>query len=116
MTADLPSLNRHAVVVRPTALFLNWARENPDPLPKLTLDDVRREPTVYLVPEGRNNDDVERFVKQHFSMIFEHELWAWCTEPSLWPENRTYGEFKKWFDVDIHSMVMDLGRDEIEVE
>lgn len=116
MTYDLPSLNRNAIVVRATSTFLAWAKQHPDPQPQLTLDDIRRQPTVYLVPEGENDESIERFVKRHFSMIFEHELGAWCTEPSLWPENRTYAAFKEWFDVEIHSMVMDLGRDEIEVE
>ena len=37
-------------------------------------------------------------------------------EPKLWPEERTYREFKKWFDVEFQSMVLELGDGGIEVE
>ena len=54
--------------------------------------------------------------KKHFAVIFEHELAGWCTDPAFWPEKRTYREFKKWFEVEFHSLVLELGDGGILVE
>ncbi|MGB7291542.1 MAG: hypothetical protein WBD99_05170 [Thermodesulfobacteriota bacterium] len=39
--------------------------------------------------------------------IFEEELFVWCREKSWWPENITQEMFWEWFDVELHSAVMD---------
>ena len=31
-----------------------------------------------------------------------------------WSQNRNYIKFRKWFDVEIHSVMLDLGKDEVE--
>jgi hypothetical protein len=36
------------------------------------------------------------------------ELFGWYTDESIWPEKRTLSVFRKWLDVEIHSMVIDM--------
>ena len=43
-------------------------------------------------------------------ILFEHELAAWMTDDAWWPEQRDWRTFKKWFDVEIHSVVLDTTR------
>ncbi len=108
---DFPTVNRHAVVLRPTDVFIEWARHTPDEAPEALLTHIKKEHTVYLIPESDSVDGPRRFLRRHFDEMFQHELWSWCTDPSTWPQNRTYAEFKKWFDVDVCPIVVDLGDD-----
>ena len=42
--------------------------------------------------------------------MFEWELAAWYTDETYWPESLTYRLFKEFFEIDIHSTVVDLGK------
>ena len=108
-------MNRYAVTVQPTEAFLEWANGLPNATREMTLEDIRIEAHVYLIPEPRGDDDGEKLLRRRFAAIFEHELWGWCTYPEWWPQKRTYHEFRKWFAVDRHSMVLELGNGDIDV-
>ena len=82
----------------------------------MTLEDLRKEAHIYLIPERLQDDDWEKQLKKHFAAIFEHELWGWCEDPELWPVKRTYSAFRKWFEVEFHSMVLELGDGDVEVD
>jgi hypothetical protein len=43
--------NRSAIVVRPKSPFLDWLHAADPTSAALTLADVAREPTIYLIPE-----------------------------------------------------------------
>jgi hypothetical protein len=98
-------LNRGALIVRPKQPYLDWAA---------TLDgsgvvpDVTGEQTVYLIPSFEDDDEAERILKKVYAEIFERELDGWHTDETAWPQNRTLAMFKKWFQVELHSVVEDL--------
>ena len=48
--------------------------------------------------------------------LFEFQLSAWTEDESLWPADRDLKRFREWFRVDIHSVVVDAGDDDIEGE
>ena len=48
--------------------------------------------------------------------LFEAELWSWRQDEKVWPAKRDWRTFKKWFDVEIHDMVIDVANDPIEEE
>jgi hypothetical protein len=73
-----------------------------------TLAKVQKEPTVYLIPEG--DAEPEGYVRRHFKAIFEEELNSWYTDPDLWPKDRSFKTFKKFFSVQVSTMVFDLGK------
>ena len=42
--------------------------------------------------------------------IFAFELNSWMRDPSVWPENRAADMFHDWFDVELISELIDLGK------
>lgn len=98
-------LNRAALIVRPKEPFISWAT---------SIDDdgigpeVGGEHTVYLIPESDDDRGFERVLKKVWAEIFERELEGWYVDESLWPQNRTYAMFKKWFSIECHTIIEDL--------
>ena len=43
-------INRAAIVVKPAQPFLDWLHQVDSTSARLTLNDLQREPTIYLVP------------------------------------------------------------------
>jgi hypothetical protein len=99
-------INRHAIVVKPRKPFYDWLneieRKNPEPITVLD------EHNVYLIREMDSNDEVRRWIKKHFDQLFVNELNDWYTDETFWPQRRTCKLFSEWFDVEVHSMVLDL--------
>ena len=99
-------LNRGVLIVRPAKPFVDWA---------LSLDDsgivpsAREEQTAYLIPEFEDDPEAARVLKAVFAEVFARELDGWHTDESRWPKIRTLATFKKWFDIEMHSVVEDLG-------
>jgi hypothetical protein len=98
-------LNRCALIVRPKQPFLDWAAQLDD---SGLLPGVEGEQTVYLVPEFADDGQVERVLKAVFAEVFERELFGWHTDESAWPPKRTLALFRKWFAIELHSVVEDL--------
>ena len=106
--SDLPTINRFAVILLPTEACLEWARFCPGDDTGAAVAAVQREPTVYLIPEGSAKP--EDYVRRHFKVMFEEELNSWYTDPDLWPKDLSFKTFKKFFTIQIATMVFDLGK------
>jgi hypothetical protein len=50
------------------------------------------------------------------SWLFEFQLSAWTDDEASWPATRDLATFRAWFRIDIHSVVVDVGDDDIEGE
>ena len=98
-------LNRGVLIVVPAQPYLDWAAGLDDSGIVPSVDD---EHTVYLVPEFEDDDEREHVLKLVWPEVFERELDGWHTDESAWPQNRTLAMFKKWFHVQMHSVVEDL--------
>ena len=103
------SINRAAVVVRPKAPFVEWARSLDGGLPETT------EPwtSVYLVDAGEN-EEPSCVLRQSFALIFEEQLEAWHLDVDEWPTPRTLTMFCDWFDADVVDVVFDISEGPIE--
>jgi len=110
--AELPAVNRNAVVLEMTDAYLAWAKSCPEGDVGLTLDELREEGTVYLIPE--QDAKLETWLRRNYAAMFENELAAWCTDESFWPKDRSFKTFKKFFKVSFCSIVLDIGREAIE--
>ncbi len=103
-------INRGVIILRPAQPFLDWAAS-------LGCDDVLPnmdgEQTVYLIPEWGDDREKERVLQRVFAVLFEQELFSWHTDESAWPKVRGLREFKGWFHVEMHSLVVDLVDGEI---
>ena len=108
MTEPIPyfydSINRNAIVVKPRQVFFDWINSIYPDDPVKDVD----EGTVYLIREKESNIAIEKWLKTKFDNIFQNELNNWHTDEKDWPRKRTYKQFREWFDVEIHSMILDL--------
>jgi len=106
-----PIINRFAVILRPAQAYLDWTRSCPDPDPATSLEDLRKESTVYLFSDtGR---DPRQCVKKHYRQLFMAELAAWYQDESYWPKDLSYSTFCEFFEVQVASCIFDLGKGRI---
>ena len=104
-------INRAAVLLRYKEPAVAWINET-DPFnddPGITLESVNEERTVYLIrdQDGDTPADVEKWIKLNYDVLFESELDGWYTDEELWPDNRNIELFRKWFDVECHTVIVD---------
>jgi hypothetical protein len=103
-------VKRTALVIKPKQPYIQWANALDEDGVKLGVD-FEMEGRVYLVDDASGFErDVEATVAPHFEFIFEEELNAWHRVESEWPARRDFDTFLEWFEVEYHSMVIDLGR------
>jgi len=98
-------LNRSAVIIRPSEVYIEWAANLDD---SGILPSPEGEHTVYLIPEYDNDLQAMEILSQGYQGIFENELAGWHLDESEWPKNRTFAMFRKWFLIELHSVVEDL--------
>jgi hypothetical protein len=100
------TINRIAVMLIPTEACLNWINSCDDD--KMTLDEIRQEPTAFLLPQGKGEPEAQ--VRRHYEAMFEEELNSWYSEPTMWPKDLSFKMFQKFFTIQVSSMVFDLGK------
>jgi len=105
------SINRNAIIIKPKQPLLDWANAI-FPGSPVTLESIS-EGTVYLVKERDSNEQIKKWLQKNFDEIFQNELNNWHTDEKDWPTKRTFKNFVEWFDVEIHSVVLDLEDDEV---
>ena len=103
------SINRSAITIKPKTPFVDWLNSTPGD-DKYTLDDLRKDNLVFLAPAPGYNTQagVLKYLKTIFDQIFIWELYGWCTDDSIWPQDRTWKMFRDWFEIEINSEVFDL--------
>jgi hypothetical protein len=106
-------INRAVAIIKPRQPYLDWAKSIPGPADDVTLDEMRTDCTAILIPDFDDPAETEVFITAMAAELFEMELDAWDHDPESWPDNRDYEMFRRWFDVEIHSMVLDAPDDEI---
>jgi hypothetical protein len=74
----------------------------------LSLEDLQREPTIYLVAECDSQDEAMKYLGQSVSEIFEEQLEGWYRVPEVWPAKRDLTTFQSWFEISFHSLIVDL--------
>jgi len=70
------ALNRSAIVVRPKPPFLDWLHAADPTSVTLTLADLGREPTIYLVPECGDAEDERAVLQAVFPTISKDSAMA----------------------------------------
>ena len=98
-------INRAVLIVRPAEPFIKWASELED---SGIVPSPQDEQTVYLIPSYEKAEEADRILKKIYAEVFERELFDWHTDERAWPKKRTLKMFKKWFSIEMHSVVEDL--------
>jgi len=105
-------IDRHLAVIKPRQPFLDWLRTTPGYEVDLTLDQLRLDCTSLLIPEFEEAEDAIAYIDEIANQIFEAELSGWVDDAETWPQNRTLKMFWEWFEVEIHSTVVDMVEDD----
>jgi hypothetical protein len=108
MPAVMRTWNRTAVVVVPKQPFLEWLQSVDEISSTITLEDLAKEPTVYLLPETGSDLQAERRLAEVCHEIFEEELNGWYCAPATMAFRPGQAQFSRWFAYSIHSMIVDL--------
>jgi|ERR1051326_686374 hypothetical protein len=101
-------LNRSGLIVYPKQSFLDWLHSIDPTSSEITLDDLGREPDIYLISECGDEAELVDCLRDVYSVIFEDQLAGWWTYENDWPKERPFAMFQEWFDCRFHSMVIDL--------
>ena len=113
-----PLVYRCAIVVKPKKSVFDWLRTI-DPSLDLSLEDLRRDSHLYLVPDYENAADIEKaiekYIKSNYSGIFLNEISGWILDSSLYPKI-TFQTFQDWFEVSTHTMIFDTVSGSLEKE
>jgi hypothetical protein len=111
-------VNRTAISIVGAAPYEDWMKKHDADVDKGTLTVARAKPfgTAVLLPEFELEEDVQEWIEENAGWLFEFQLSAWTEDESAWPAQRDLKSFREWFRVDIHSVVVDIGEDDIEGE
>jgi len=111
-------VNRTAITLTGAQPYIDWTRQHEADSDRgmLTVERTKVYGSVFLLPEFELEEDVQEWIEENASWLFEFQLSNWTDDESSWPENRDLQTFRSWFKVDIHSIVVDVADDEIEGE
>ena len=111
-------VNRTAVTIVGAQPYLDWTvtRDADFAAGPVRVAKAKSYGTAYLMPEVDDEVDIQEWVEENFSWLFEFQLSAWTEDEAAWPQERTLKMFREWFRIDIHSVVVDIGDDDIEGE
>ena len=81
----------------------------------ISLEAANEERTVYLISDedADTGSTLEQWIRRNYRQLFESELEGWYTDPTPWPEDRSFYRFREWFDVECHTVLVDTVGDVI---
>jgi hypothetical protein len=103
----LYAIDRALVIVRPRQPYVDWANKLPDASFKISLKELRKEGHVFLIDTYETLEEAQEIIEDIWEDIFDHCLFAWCTEAKWWPQKRSFKIFQEWFDLEFHDTVID---------
>jgi hypothetical protein len=101
-------IERAIVVVKPKQLFLDWVHNNLSDTYRVTMDNIRLDCNTYLIDPIDDLEDGVSYIDEKFADIFMMELATWTDDKSKWPQTIDLKMFWEWFDVEVHSTLIDL--------
>ena len=109
-------INRTAISITGAQPYIDWTRQTDAASARGMLTVVRARPygTAVLLPEFELEEDVQEWIEENASWLFEFQLAAWTDDESSWPVLRDVKTFREWFRVDVHSVVVVMADTEIE--
>ena len=100
-------VNRSVMILRAKEPFRQWLISLLGPS-DANLEKINEDNTVYLIPEYEDDSQKDKLLKKLYRNIFEEQLDGWWEDQTVWPKNGYLSAFQKWFDVEFHSVVIDL--------
>jgi len=108
-------VNRSVLIVKAKEPFRRWI-SNLLELKEISIADINDDSTAYLIPEYDDDRQRDRILKKICPDIFEGQLNEWCADEDMWPQKRSLAMFKKWFELEYHTIVDDLGKKALDID
>jgi hypothetical protein len=111
-------LNRTAVTIVGAQPYLDWTRQHDADANRgaLTVARAKTFGSAFLLPELEAEIEVQEWIEENASWLFEFQLSSWTEDESTWPATRDLNAFREWFRVDIHNVVIDVADSDLEGE
>ena len=100
-------LNRDLLVVRPREPFVEWAASVFDDA-QVSPETTRDWANAFLLPEFDTEEEALAWLSDECEVIFEVMLSEWIVVPEMWPEDRGWGAFQRWFALERIETTWDL--------
>jgi hypothetical protein len=109
-------VNRTAVTIIGAQPYLDWVRATDADFNKgaIIVAPVKTYGAAFLLPEFELEENLQEWVEDNATWLFEFQLAAWTDNEATWPPVRDLTAFRAWFRVDVHSVVVDVGDDDID--
>jgi len=96
------------MVVMPAQPFPDWLQRADPTSVEVSLEDLRREPAICLLPECENEEAAREYLREVCGGIFEEQLNGWYLIPAAWPTLRDLNAFDQGFEYRFHSTLVNL--------
>jgi hypothetical protein len=99
--------NRHAFILKYKSPFIRWDKKlKPwrEPNPRFRVAIVPPRVSLFIRKE---KESYESWLKKNYKKLFEEELFEWEQNRKQWPKNRTYNQFRKWFEITFSDFIID---------
>ncbi|MDF0606074.1 hypothetical protein HZU77_010485 [Neisseriaceae bacterium TC5R-5] len=100
-------VDRSVAIIKPRQPFLDWLHAVPENDLELSLESLRSDCTAILLPEFVDPEEGVAHIDEIYEQVFKMELASWYEDETLWPQDFSLKAFWEWFDVEIHSTVID---------
>jgi len=110
------TINRSVAIIKPKQPFVDWIYSQSSPEDMISLEDVREDCMAVLMPQYDYDQEAIGYIEKLCTWIFETHLKEEFRKKKNWPIKRDYETFKKWFDVELHSIIFDSYEFDIEKE
>lgn len=115
------TINRQAILVKKKQPFVDWltftskTHDPPEHKREFTLADVNHEYHIYLIEDIEVLDVAYEYIETLKPSLFEAELSGWynASASHLWPQDRSNDVFDQWFEIEFHSMVIDIEKNKL---
>lgn len=102
-------VNRSAIALLPTPAMVAWINRV-DPEDKVTLAQAQEDPTLFLVSDIQDDEELQEFLEDNFRQMLEVSLEEWFTDHDIWPP-LTFKTFQDYFTPRLFTMLADIDDD-----
>lgn len=102
-------VNRSAIALIPTPAMLAWINRV-DPEDKVTLAETQEDPSLFLVSDIQDEEEMREFLEDNFVQMLEVALEEWYTDTDVWPP-LTYKTLQDYFTPKLFTMLADIDDD-----
>lgn len=109
-------INRTQLTLVVKESFLEWLHSCGEEFQDVSEDELREDCNAYLIEEVESEQALLSILEREHERMLEAELADWVEDDALWPEERNFELFERFFDCHVQTVVYDLVDEEIHKE